>query len=100
VDGNYLARLDRGIVLQHTHQARLRDNILDGVGDALVADSASADAQVTGNVFLRAIRHFIVAPRLSAGGNYWAAASEAATRERIDGTVSVTPWRPARDAGY
>ncbi len=100
VDGNYLARLDRGIVLQHTHQARLRDNILDGVGDALVADSASADAQVTGNVFLRAIRHFIVAPRLSAGGNYWAAASEAATRERIDGTVSVTPWRPARAAGY
>jgi len=100
VDDNYLARLDRGVVLESSRRSQVRGNTFDGVGDGLVADSSSSDAAVTGNIFLRAARQFIVAVRLDAGGNFWATPNAAAARQRVRGEVTVEPWRPARDAGY
>ena len=100
VDGNTLADVTNGLVLEHTGHARVRGNTFDGVDNALVADSAGADAQVSGNVFLRAQRYFIVAPSLTAGSNYWATATEAEAVARVQGAVVVTPWFPASVAGY
>jgi parallel beta-helix repeat protein len=100
VDANYLARLDRGVVVQHSARTRVRGNIFDGAGDGLVVDSASADATVRDNIFLRATRLFIVADHLDAGGNYWATADAASARQQVRGEVRVDPWRPAREAGY
>jgi len=100
VDGNTLAGVTNGLVLEHTSHARVRGNTFDGVDNALVADSAGADAQVSGNVFLRAQRYFIVAPSLTAGSNYWATATEAEAVTRVQGAVVVTPWFPASVAGY
>ncbi len=100
VDDNYLARLDRGIVLELSARTQLRGNIFDGVGDGLVADSASGTATLADNIFLRASRVFITADHLDAGGNYWATSSAAAARQRVRGNVIVDPWRPARQAGY
>lgn len=100
VDDNVLARLDRGVVLERSSGTRVRDNMFDQVGDALVADAASSDAVVSGNIFLRAFRHFIVAPRLDAGQNFWASPSPATTRDHIAGQVNLSPWHAARDAGY
>ncbi|HET8633560.1 MAG TPA: NosD domain-containing protein [Gemmatimonadales bacterium] len=100
VDGNYLARLDRGVVLQRSERTRVRGNIFDGAADGLVVDSTSADASVRDNVFLRASRLFIVADHLDAGGNYWATANAAAARQQVRGNIQVDPWRPAREAGY
>ena len=100
VDANYLARLDQGVVVQHSARTRVRGNIFDGAGDGLVVDSASADATVRDNIFLRATRLFIVADHLDAGGNYWATADAASARQQVRGEIRVDPWRPAREAGY
>ncbi len=100
VDANYLARLDRGVVVQHSARTRVRGNIFDGAGDGLVVDSASADATVRDNIFLRATRLFIVADHLDAGGNYWATADAASARQQVRGDIRMDPWRPAREAGY
>lgn len=100
VDDNYLARLDRGIVLEASRGSRVRGNILDGLGDGLVADARSGDAVVSGNIFLRATRLFIVADHLDAGGNFWATTNAATARQQIRGAVTIDPWRPAREAGY
>ncbi len=100
IDGNTIAGVTRGLVLERTAHARVRGNTFDGVDEALVADSTGGDAQVTGNVFLRAQRFFIVAPSLTAGSNYWATATEAETVARVKGAVVVTPWFPASAAGY
>lgn len=100
VQDNTLARMEQGLVLEHTTQTRVRGNLFDGVGEALVADRAGAGTEVTGNVFLRADRLFIRAPVLDAGKNYWGTADEAATRDRIEGNINLTPWKPASAAGY
>ena len=97
---NTLARVGQGIVLERTTQSRVRGNLFDAVGEGLVVDSMGAETEVTGNVFLRADGAFIRAPRLSAGGNYWGAPSEAVTATRVEGAVSLAPWRPASAAGY
>ncbi|MEP7324970.1 MAG: NosD domain-containing protein [Gemmatimonadota bacterium] len=100
VQDNTIARVDQGLVLEHTTQARVRGNLFDGVGEALVTDQAGAGTEVTGNIFLRADRLFIRAPALDAGKNYWGASDEAATRAHVDGTINLTPWKPASAAGY
>lgn len=100
VDDNYLAQLSRGLVLESSRRTHVRGNLFDGVGDGLVADSASGDAILGGNIFLRATRLFIVAAHLNAGGNFWATPSAAAARERVRGDVTIDPWRSAREAGY
>jgi hypothetical protein len=100
VDDNTIARVGQGIVLEATTQVRLRGNVLDGVDDALVADSAAADAVVSGNVFLRVRGWFIQAPILEAGGNFWATRDPDATTARIRGRVNILPWKPAAAAGF
>ena len=75
MDDNTIAKVRQGIVLERTTRSRMRGNLFDGVDDAVVADSASADLQLTGNVFLSARRWFIDAPVLDAGGNFWAVVS-------------------------
>lgn len=100
VDGNYLARLERGVVVQRSDRTAVWGNIFDGAADGLTVDSASANATVRDNVFLRASRLFIIADRLDAGGNYWATTNAAAARQAVRGDVRVDPWRSARDAGY
>jgi parallel beta-helix repeat protein len=100
IDGNIIAEVTRGLVLERTAHARVRGNTFDAVDEALVVDSTGRDAQVTGNVFLRAQRYFIVAPSLRAGSNYWATATEAEAAARVKGSVVVAPWFPASAAGY
>lgn len=100
VDDNILAGVERGLVLRRTAHVRVRGNTFDNLDEGLVADSAGADAQVTGNVFLRAQRWFISAPALTAGSNYWATATEAEARARVNGAVILAPWFPASAAGY
>jgi parallel beta-helix repeat protein len=100
VHDNTLARLEQGVVLENTTMVRLSGNLFDGVGEGLVVDSAGAGTAVTGNVFLRAGRLFIRAPRLEAGGNYWGTPDQAATEARVQGQVLVSPWRSAAEAGY
>ncbi|MBA2628114.1 MAG: right-handed parallel beta-helix repeat-containing protein [Gemmatimonadales bacterium] len=100
LDDNVLARLDRGVVLERTTQARLRGNLFDGVQDGLVVDGAGRGSEVLGNVFLRAARSYIQAPELTAGGNYWGAADAEATMTKVKGKVTIQPWRPASAAGY
>jgi parallel beta-helix repeat protein len=100
VDGNIIADVARGLVLERTAHVRVRGNTFDAVDEGLVADSTGSDAQVAGNIFLRAQRYFIVAPSLTAGSNYWATATEAEARARTRGAVVVSPWFPASAAGY
>jgi parallel beta-helix repeat protein len=100
VHDNTLAKLEQGIVLENTTQSKVRGNLFDGVGEALIVDSAGADTEVSGNVFLRAERLFVRAPRLQAGGNFWGSPSEAQTARRIEGEVELKPWRAASEAGY
>lgn len=100
VQDNTIARVEQGLVLEQTTQTRVRGNLFDGVGDALVVDRTGAGTEVTGNVFLRADRLFIRAPSLDAGKNYWGTADEASSRNKVDGTVNLTPWKPASAAGY
>ena len=100
IDDNVIAGVTRGLVLRKTTHARVRGNTFDNLDEGLVADSAGRDAQVTGNVFLRAQQAFIVAPALTAGSNYWATATEAEAVARVRGAVVVAPWFPASVAGY
>lgn len=100
IDGNVIARVAQGLVLEQTALARVRGNTFDNLDEGLVTDSTGRDAQVTGNVFLRAQRYFIVAPSLTAGSNYWATATEAEALARVKGSVVVKPWLPASAAGY
>jgi parallel beta-helix repeat protein len=100
IDDNVLTRLEQGIVLERTTQARLRGNLFDGVGDGLVLDGEGHATEVTGNIFLRASRWFIDAPDLAAGGNYWATADASTAIAKVKGRISVLPWKPASAAGY
>lgn len=100
IDDNVLARMEQGIVLERTTRAQLRGNIFDGVGDGLVLDGTGHATEVTGNIFLRAARWFIDAPDLVAGGNYWATADASGAAAKVNGRISVLPWRPATAAGY
>jgi parallel beta-helix repeat protein len=100
IDDNTFAKVERGIVLEQTTRVRLRGNLFDGVDEGLVADSAAAEAEVTGNVFLSARRWLIDAVRLDAGGNFWGPKDPAAVAEKLHGRVSIQPFRQARDAGY
>ncbi|HXE56777.1 MAG TPA: NosD domain-containing protein [Gemmatimonadales bacterium] len=100
IDDNGIAKVEQGVVLERTIQARVRGNVFDEVGDALVVDQAGHATLVVGNVFLRAARWFIKAPDLAAGGNFWAVADVNAAMQKVDGRVSVLPWRPASAAGY
>jgi parallel beta-helix repeat protein len=100
VDDNVIARVRRGIVLESTSRSRLRGNLFDGVEDALTVDSAGADLQLTGNIFLSARRWLIDAVELDAGGNYWAARDELAARRQVRGRVLLQPFRRAQDVGY
>jgi nitrous oxidase accessory protein NosD len=97
---NLLARLRRGLVLEHTTQLKVRGNVFDGNEDALVSDAAASGAEVVGNVFLRASGFFIRASELDAGGNYWGMPSPEATREKLAGRVLLSPWYSATAAGY
>jgi parallel beta-helix repeat protein len=100
VSDNVLADLARGIVLERSAGVRIRGNTFDGVGEGIVADSAARDAQVTGNLFLRAQRWFISAPELTAGSNYWATRTAEEARARVNGRITVVPWFPASALGY
>jgi parallel beta-helix repeat protein len=100
IDDNMLAGVDRGIELKGVTGSRVRGNVFDGVGEGLVVDGTGHSTEVTGNVFLRAVRWFIDAPDLVAGGNYWATADASRAAARVHGRVSVLPWKPASAAGY
>lgn len=99
IDDNVLARLDRAVVLERTSRSRLRGNLFDGVIEGLVLDSAGADTQLGGNIFLSARHWLISAPVVDAGGNFWGPDS-VAVRRQLNGRVNLSPFRPARDAGY
>lgn len=100
VDDNVIARVGQGIVLQATTRSRLRGNLFDGVQDALVVDSAGADLELSGNVFLSAQRWLIDAVTLDAGGNFWGGKDPATVIRQVRGRVNLTPFRSAREAGY
>ncbi len=100
VDDNIIARVTRGIVLEHTTRSRLRGNLFDGVDEALVVDGAGKDLRLTGNIFLSARRWLINAVELDAGGNFWGSPDSAVTRRQVHGFIELAPYRPARDAGY
>lgn len=100
LDDNTIAQVRQGIVLERTGRSRLRGNLFDGVDDAVVADSASSDLQLSGNVFLSARRWFIDAPVLDAGGNFWAAPDAEAVQRKLNGRISLQPFRRAQEAGY
>jgi parallel beta-helix repeat protein len=100
IDDNTLAKVTRGIVLEHTTGVRLRGNLFDGGEEGLVVDSAGADAEVVGNVFLSAGRWFIDAVQLDAGGNFWGPRDPASVQPRLRGRVNIQPFRRASDAGY
>ena len=100
IDDNVIGNMDNGIVLEGVARSRIRGNVIDEVGDALVIDSTGHGTEVAGNVFLRASGAYIVAPDLTAGGNYWATIDAPAAASRVRGRVSVLPWKPASAAGY
>jgi parallel beta-helix repeat protein len=100
IDDNVLADLDRGVVLESTIQAKVRGNLFDGLGEALVIDLAGRGTEVTGNIFLRPGRWFISAPELQAGGNFWSTESARATVSKVNGNIGIDPWRSAADAGF
>jgi parallel beta-helix repeat protein len=100
IEDNTVAKARRGIVLERTSRVRLHGNRFDALQDALVADSGSADAEVSDNVFLNVARWFIDAVRLDAGGNYWAAAGVDSVKTQIRGLVKLEPFRRAEEAGY
>jgi parallel beta-helix repeat protein len=100
IDDNVVAKTDRGVVLERTTRAKVRGNLFDGVGDGLVVDADGQATVVADNVFLRASRNFILAVELDATGNYWGAASAAATASKVTGRVTLDRWRPASAAGY
>ena len=65
-----------------------------------MVDSAGADTELHGNVFLSARRWLIDAVELEAGGNYWGARDPAAVARQVRGRVNLQPFLSARDAGY
>ena len=95
-----MARLRRGLELEHTTQLKIRGNLFDGNEDALVSDAAASGAEVAGNVFLRSSGFFVRATDLDAGGNYWGTPTPEATREKLAGRVLIAPWYSASAAGY
>lgn len=100
VSRNSVSGTEQGILLERTTGATLVGNVLDDVGDALVADGMASDARVTGNIFL-AVRGWIIdAPDLNAGGNFWATPDDRAAQAHVRGRVTVLPWRSAAEAGY
>lgn len=100
VDDNTVVRVGVGIQLERTGRVRLRGNLFDEVETAVTADSASADAALQGNVFLRARQWLIDAPVLSAGGNFWSGPGPDSTAHRVRGRIGLLPWQPASAAGY
>jgi parallel beta-helix repeat protein len=100
IDDNTFSGQAQAIVLQGTSDGRVRGNVFDRVGDALVIDGEGHNTEVTGNVFLRASGWYIDAPDLGAGGNYWATADAAGASAKVRGRISVLPWKPASAAGY
>ncbi len=100
VDDNTIAKVGRGIVLEQTTRVKLRGNLLDGVEDGIVVDSAGADTELHGNVLLSARRWLIDAVELEAGSNYWGARDPAAVARQVRGRVNLQPFLSARDAGY
>lgn len=100
IDDNTLAKVGRGIILEQSTRMRLRGNLFDGVEDAVVADSAAEDAELSGNVFLSARRWLIDAVRLDAGNNFWGARDIETTTRQIRGNVNLAPFRRAQEAGY
>jgi parallel beta-helix repeat protein len=100
IDDNAVGGTQQAIVLRHASQSRVRGNVLDQVGDALLIDGAGYDTEVTGNIFLRATGWYVQAPDLAAGGNYWATTDAAAAAARVKGRITVLPWKPASAAGY
>ncbi len=100
IDDNIIGGVGQGIVLRGVARSRIRGNVIDGVDEAVVIDAAGHATEVSGNVFLRAEGSYIVAPDLTAGGNYWATADAAAAAARVKGRVTVLPWKPASAAGY
>ncbi len=100
IDDNIIGSVGQGIVLEGVARSRIRGNVIDGVDDALVIDSAGYATEVSGNVFLRASGSYIVAPDLVAGGNFWSTTDAAAAAARVRGRISVLPWKPASAAGY
>jgi parallel beta-helix repeat protein len=100
LDDNTIAKVEQGIVLERTTRSRLRGNLFDGVQDALVVDSAGADLELSGNVFLSARRWLIDAVSLQAGGNYWGPRDAPTAQRQIRGRVTLEPFRQAREAGY
>jgi parallel beta-helix repeat protein len=100
IDDNVIGGTTRGIVLTGVARSRIRGNVIDRVDEALVIDAAGHATEVTGNVFLRATRSYVVAPDLEAGGNYWATTDAAAAGAKVRGRISVLPWKPASAAGY
>lgn len=100
VDDNTLARTRVGLVLEHAMQAKVRGNLFEVIDEGIVADEGSTDAEVTGNVFLRARRWFIRAAALNAGGNFWATRDADSAARLVSGAVTILPWKPAVAAGY
>jgi parallel beta-helix repeat protein len=100
VDDNTFAAVEQGVVLTQTTRVRLRGNLFDGAGTALIADSAAAEAELSGNVFLSAREWLIDAPRLDAGGNFWGAPDLATAQRQVRGQVNLQPFRRAQEAGY
>ncbi len=100
IDDNTIVRVGRGVQLERSHRIRVRGNLFDEVEIALTADSASADAALAGNVFLRASHWLIDAPALSAGGNFWGSPGVDSTAKQIHGNVTLMPWQSAAAAGY
>jgi len=100
IDDNVLADLERALVLEATTQVKVRGNVFDDVGDAITVDDAGRETTVVGNVFLRVRGWFISAPRLAAGGNYWALSDAKAIAAKIKGDVDIAPWFTAAAAGF
>ena len=100
VDDNTFASVEQAVILSRTTRVRLRGNLFDGVGTAIVADSAAAEAELSGNVFLSAREWLIDAPELDAGGNFWGAQDLATAQRQIRGQVNLQPFRRAQEAGY
>ncbi|MFZ5625174.1 MAG: right-handed parallel beta-helix repeat-containing protein [Gemmatimonadota bacterium] len=100
IDDNLLAECVEAISLERTTQARIRGNLFDMVGDALVIDESGAATEVAGNFFLRARGNYIDAPRLSAGGNFWGTFDLDAAARKVKGDIILEPWRPASAGGF
>lgn len=100
IDDNLVSEAIEALSLERTTQTKVRGNLFDMVGDALVVDEAGAATEVAGNFFLRARGLYIDAPKLSAGGNFWGTFNLDAAARKVRGTVILEPWRPAAAGGF